>query len=256
MISNKEIIAEYLKYCELFNDIVCEKLSGIVTDFENENEKVVSERFCSGSDMFLGYYNPSPVFDLVVGNVHRGRLLKRVTKSTKPTHRYGLDNKNRILTMVEIPEQGMKNIDKRAVFFYEKNSVVIVRFGCFKNSTSANVLAQCVYDNKNRLVKYTVGEMTNNQCWFVTQEIYSYTPQGVDTACIWDCFYVSDSMLKEFRNSKEIMDLISDLQRYICRADEYYFYHDDDGYIVKYDAIDKNGESTTYEIAKSKRRKV
>lgn len=256
MITKKEVISEYKKYCELFNSVAKEKSGGIITAFDKANAEAVSEKLCSGSDMFLGYYNPSLVYDLVVGNVHRGRLLTRVTKRTKPTHRYRFDDKNRLLTMVEIPEQGMENIDDRAVVFYENDSVIIVHFSCSKNSTSTNVIAQCVFDDENRIVKFTVGEMVGNRCSFVTQETYSYSQQGVVSVCIWECCYITDSMLEMFSNPIGITVDTDDLNRHICQANRYSFYHDDDGYIVKYDAVDKNGESTTYEIAKSKRRKV
>lgn len=50
----------------------------------------------AGSDLHRGVYCPSPVFDLVVGNTHRGRVLKRPTSCSKITHRYYFDSENQL----------------------------------------------------------------------------------------------------------------------------------------------------------------
>lgn len=44
-----------------------------------------------------GYYCPSPIQDLIVDNARRGKILKRETARSNPTHYYYFDAKNRLL---------------------------------------------------------------------------------------------------------------------------------------------------------------
>lgn len=53
--------------------------------------------YAINGDMHRGFYCPSPVLDLIIGNIHRGRILKRVTARSKITHRYGLDAENNLV---------------------------------------------------------------------------------------------------------------------------------------------------------------
>lgn len=87
------------EYAETFSlmETRAEKLLATALQF-NETKKsgmfdcpqIVREEFVSNGDPFLprGYYCPSPVIDLIVGNCKRGKILKRVTLRSRITHRY------------------------------------------------------------------------------------------------------------------------------------------------------------------------
>ena len=47
--------------------------------------------------LYRGFYCPSPVYDLIVGNARRGNILKKPNKKSKPTHRYGFDDSGRLI---------------------------------------------------------------------------------------------------------------------------------------------------------------
>ena len=49
---------------------------------------VTREEICVGSNMHRGFYNPSPVFDIIVGNVKRGRILKKKKNTYSQYYRY------------------------------------------------------------------------------------------------------------------------------------------------------------------------
>ena len=57
----------------------------------------VRREYASGSDLHRGFYCPSPTFDIIVGKTKRGRLLKRLTSASKPTHEYGFDANGKLL---------------------------------------------------------------------------------------------------------------------------------------------------------------
>ena len=53
--------------------------------------------YAAAGDIHRGFYCPSPVLDIVIGNVHRGRILKRVTARSKISHRFGFDAGNTLV---------------------------------------------------------------------------------------------------------------------------------------------------------------
>ena len=87
------------EYAETFSlmETRAEKLLAIALQF-NETKKaaifdglqIVREEFANNTDFSLprGYYCPSPVIDLIVGNCKRGKILKRLTSKSRITHRY------------------------------------------------------------------------------------------------------------------------------------------------------------------------
>ena len=95
---------EYQQACLHFQ-AECSRLIGIagqllksVSQLQEKSEtQTVRREFASGSTLHRGFYCPSPVFELIVGNTKRGKLLKRVTSFSKPSHEYGFDGKGRLL---------------------------------------------------------------------------------------------------------------------------------------------------------------
>ncbi len=273
MITKKEVISEYKKYCEEFTNIVNNKKDELKKLLKEANKRVVREELCSGSDLFLGYYNPSPSIDLVVGNIHRGKLVKRLTDKTEVTHKYGFDESDRLLTVEFIPPKDCVDNDERVVLEYDGN---IVNLTCFRNarkSRGISQLARFEYDDNNRLISSTLCDIAADRCTAINHENYTYRDGKLYSMVMWSCDAVDEddydmldgvccgwiSGCDGSRIDKEIVaELINEIKKtgHTCSIDMYRFYHDDDGYIVKYDAVDKNGESTTYEIAKSKRRRV
>ena len=240
MITESEAIKRFREYSNRFQNLA-DRIKNPIDLFIEAEKSVVREDFCSGSDMFLGYYCPSLIFDLVVGNVHRGRLLKRITKRSKPTHRYGFDKDNRLRTMVEIPDAEEMNIANRAVLLYEENLITIIHIHHFEEITEIDVMAECIYDVDNKLKQYTVGLMDNSRYNDISQEIYNYSDGGLDTVTMWKCDCLPGGKLKT----------------YIPQIDTYHFHHDSDGYIASYETVGNDfWDGTVFELSEKKRRKI
>lgn len=237
MMTEPEVINCFLSYRDRFQTIAVSIMNPI--DLYDEAEKsVVREALCSGSDMFIGYYCPSLIFDIVVGNVHRGRILQRVTKRSKPTHRYGFDEQNRLRTVAEIPDEECRSIDNRAIIQYRDRSINIIHINRFDGKAYIDVLAESLYDSENRLMRYTVGLMEQNRCFEITQELYSYSDHGLDTVELWKCSQIND-------------------RTYIPQIDTFRFHHDPNGYIDSYETVgDDFWDGTIFDIPEKKRRKV
>lgn len=95
---------EYQASCRHFT-AECARLEAIARDLYARKEELqahcdaatVRKEYASGSTLYRGFYCPSPVYDLIVGNTHRGRILKRITKASTPSHEYGFDANGRLL---------------------------------------------------------------------------------------------------------------------------------------------------------------
>lgn len=95
---------EYQDLC-LHYQAESQRLIALAQGFLSENKELLTDmeqqairrEYASGSDLHRGFYCPCPVFELIVGNSHRGKLLKRLTSRSRPTHEYGFDADGRLL---------------------------------------------------------------------------------------------------------------------------------------------------------------
>lgn len=78
----------------------CERLKALAAPYADKKEELAreisdsivrEEQAVGGETLHRGFYYPSPVYDIVVGNVHRGNVLKRVTSRSKVIWRYGFE---------------------------------------------------------------------------------------------------------------------------------------------------------------------
>ena len=53
----------------------------------------------AGTSLHRGWYSPSLIEDIVIGNVSRGRLVRNPRKSTKPSFRFGFDQNEKIIVV-------------------------------------------------------------------------------------------------------------------------------------------------------------
>lgn len=67
-----------------------------------ENRGFAREEICTGSNIYRGYYNPSPVYDLIVGKAKRGKLLKSLNVRTNTFFRYFWDQDNRLRKIIDV----------------------------------------------------------------------------------------------------------------------------------------------------------
>ena len=101
-----------------------------------------------------GVYCPSPIFDLLVGNARRGRLLKRPTILSKPTHEYGFDANGRLLWCKDPQRQTIEYL------VYENDRI----YGLIlSRENKLGTLTEEVYEN-GKLVTYNIAQFLFNIC--------------------------------------------------------------------------------------------
>ena len=103
-----------------------------------------------GTLIHRGYFCPSHIIDIVVGNVSRGRLSKKPGR--KPVdYIYGFDNSNHLITI--------KKSHSREFLIYQKESVL----GISVSKDGTYTISETTYDEYKRLLVYSVyyGQFSN-----------------------------------------------------------------------------------------------
>lgn len=142
-----------------FKDIISELVSirnefaSKLSQLQNSNEKeIVTFEYSKGGELLhRGYYCPSLVFDLIVGNVKRGKLLKRKPDFGKYSYEYGFDADNRLIRVKGVYEFAtpVSRFDEEFLI-YSDDIVLGVEFD---NMGDIDVVCRCTYDN-GKIVKY------------------------------------------------------------------------------------------------------
>lgn len=166
------------------------------------------------SNLHRGFYCPSPVFDLVIGNVRRGRILKRPNKSSKFTHRFGFSETGDLLFCETILNG---NVVFTEYIIYQCNSI----YGITVTSdyTLAKVSEECYHDGK--LLHYSFADILPEQegivCFNYHKELYTYDSIGLKS-CVWKSFMPYTKTFEE----------------------ELYVFEREEGFLVSYTAIDRS----------------
>lgn len=135
----------------IFKDII-DKNNGDFSSIVNHNLTLKDKLYCKGMSAFrLGYFNPCPVEDLVIGNTNRGKIISNKALSDKPA------SKNTIIYYFE------KNVLKMAedsftyyLFFYtETQCVYILEIGKNLQPHCYSTFLICKYDEYGRICKIT-----------------------------------------------------------------------------------------------------
>lgn len=217
--------AENINICKTFQE-ECQRFVGWkkeyqdAADFLNDQckEKVVREEYGVGGEMLdRGYYFPNPVYDIVIGNCNRGKLLKRITEKSKISFTYGFDISGKLIVV-------NRWIDGRIVTSeYLIYSGMIV-LGITFSSDDCLVIQICEeeYDGEKiqSLTTAYFREGTDSVD-LLNKDVFSYDESGIKSCEL----YSFDSSIPHVQHLG------------------YHFKHDDNGYLSKFTAMEYAGEN-------------
>lgn len=233
-LEEKEMIEISKQYRNLFEQYTKSYKNTFESEFVKAMNTVVREELSAGSDMTLGYYCPSPLEDLIVGNVHRGKILKRVTKRSKPDTKYGFTEDGKMTVFVNLPPEDYSDYDVRGFVLYDESTVTYICFRKSEEGTEPEWVAQEEHDSHGRIVCYTLGLFNGFRCNEIQQEIYSYDDRRMEKVIMWYC-----------------------LSSNCITQDIYRLHHDNDGLLIGFEALDSEyWKGHVFEITPSKRRKI
>ena len=220
MLSSPENQQSCQQFQKEFERLVRFAASQQLTVLKNLREtETVRREFASQSDLHRGYYCPSPVYDLIVGNTHRGKLLNRITSRSKPSHAYGFDD-NKQLLWCDFINNG--NVSMSEYLVYRDHVIYGITFD---STGHIRLVTEEVYQNST-FIQYTrcLCPTLNGtpQCVELLREEYTYDEAGIRSSTWYKYIHASDLPT-------------------VFKSTEFSFQRED-GYIVSY----RSGSTTYY----------
>lgn len=181
------------------------------TDFEPFGLFSGKEEFCTGSSLHRGYYHPSPIYDIVVGNTKRGRLLKLHTNAKDYSHRYiyGMDN---TLKSVETIFHNRKAFTE--YLLHETNKRVGITLDCFGNLSAVSEelyannqlvcfsIVNCIFDGREySYYNYHAENYYYDSIGIIACDFLNYSPQGEQLISEHYSFERVDGYLSAYTNT-------------------------------------------------------
>lgn len=214
-----------------------------------------------GETLHRGYYCPSPVYDLIVGNANRGRLLKR-----RPVVNYDYIyylNKARQIIMVDdfaTWENGRKTLYTREFIFHGENVETSVEYKLdwFLGYIHMYSASLCDYDaGKLRTYKRLIMDTycrddgsfyTDKDSFLFQAEDYEYDESGLMCKFVWgeQLSFKEKTRSGKFKPAGYTQDYA------------YRLFHNEDGFLYAYKSLEPrpDGLDPMYYVAKSKLRKI
>ena len=194
------------------------------------SEEYAKEEYCVGATLHRGYYHPSPVYDLLVGNEKRGGLRTKPTRSKNISHRYFFDKSNK-LVCIECFYQ--ERISYTEYLCYDGNRILGFTIDC--NGFLAAVSEE-IYEG-NRMVLFSLMN-----CYFINEHYVCFQYRE-------EHYYYNTVGLRQFR----YIYLIP-ASGYL--VDNMYQLEQEDGFLTSYQQIDveqSGGMQTVYKISKKRK---
>lgn len=249
------LVGLFKEYCDKYDELNA-KFSAV---------PVARYEYCSGvkGGVWRGYYHPSPIGDIVTGNASRGRRVTHPRKGCYYRYRYLFDENGKLLVAEDYSKELGK--PKPVIYFDERRRLCFAEDNSDQAAVSEPILWQkefliyegrrviapeydivltpelvtmsvCDYDEQGRILRYDRlhwGLQRPVKYQKLSSEVYEYDETGLLEYAYWGRSFAG-----------------------ITEVDKYHFNHDDEGRIVSYDFFRKDGSLVTYEVPKSKRRKV
>lgn len=139
-------------------------------------EPSLTSQYCMGSSLYRGYYHPSPVYDLLVGNVKRGRLVKNIHGSLAPCHHYLFDKDGRLRAIENFYNGCVTHVER---LLYLENQRIGINISCHG---ILNTVTREVYDGE-RLMCLAIAHCEQirdyHYCFDYLEEHYHYDEEGL-----------------------------------------------------------------------------
>lgn len=221
---NIEVQKTLRSECNRFTVIAKKYLPNCQEIYSNLISKVVRKEYSTGGELITrGYYCPSPIYDIVVGNCKRGKLLKKVTSRSKPTYEYCFDKNDKLIIVNYLYSNFTEILE------YNNDTVLGITFSTGLKSEIISV-TECKYDRHGRIISFVNADSCYNNCNIdnLKKEYYFYNDSGLCKA--------------------EDFDYLDNSHSGILNYYRYIFEHDDEGYLKEYKVEPSMFENDVYKV--------
>lgn len=183
---------QFLSVAESLCSLAQQKLPEIEAISETFFAQTAHTEAATNSGLHRGYYCPSLIYDLIVGGVKRGRLLKKLTARSKSYFLYGFDDRNRLIWSKHF----INNYRVQTEYFLHTDESI---YGFTVDAKGRlEIITEEVYED-NRLVCYrhvlAVSSENGVEPVQMMQEEYTYDNEGL-LCCDWYSLHPGIYLLK------------------------------------------------------------
>lgn len=271
-------VSKKIMYQELL-----EEYSGCIEGLIRQTyEQVSRQEFASGGNsLHRGYYCPSPVQDIIIGNCKRGKLLKKNQKNSKLSYKYCYDREDRLILVFQYAHELKNKLASIELLIYLEKYVLSILYspsyegikGEIKGITKCEykegfitnyefaVISQGVRCNEIRVEKYKYENKLLMECLcenylFVTRTGLEIAKNVSDLDLEAFSVFLNNFSIEEYKKEE--------VQNVEIEREKYTFLHDQEGFLTGYTVKEYEGENEKesywdghiFEIDKLKRRKV
>jgi hypothetical protein len=213
----------FILECQRYSDKIMKFGMTYQAIYKETSAKVIKEEYGVGGETIQrGFYNPSPIVDIVMGNANRGKILKRITPKSKPVRKYLFDEFGMLVLVENFP----LNIGCKEIIIRQNDMETGISF----DDNGIQALSECIYRG-NQILSYVfcLYNTYESRVFDYTKEEFEYSESGL-----------TDVYIDRFFNSPNAP---------ILRQETYRFKHDMEGYLSQYTIIEKdNGISKNTQL--------
>lgn len=220
---SKMDIEKYCKNkCEYYNSLL-EINSAKYNEFYSQVTKNITKKeYASKGDVIhRGYYCPSPVQDIIIGNNKRGKLIKNKNRFSSIGYEFGFDKNNRLICVECIENSTIELIE------YKENYSIGYEFDISESKPQLQSINECFFDELGRIILYIYG----------FRQVYKFEELQYEQF--------------EYNESEICFDHFVNYLCGIVSYKGYIFHHNKNGYLSSFDIVelnDKSKEKETYSI--------
>lgn len=145
-------------------------------------DQIAYTQVAANATIHRGVYCPSPVFDIIIGKTHRGKILQRPTKRSNITHQYYFDKKGKLCYIKRLHKG--KHISTEFLVNYDGKTLGITL------ELDGNLIAvceECYYEGKLQSYHHTEYCWIHQQssCFRSRLEEYGYDEDGLSRCDVY-----------------------------------------------------------------------
>jgi len=198
--------------CNRFKQIASEHGALCREQFAKMQSEVVCVKYGVGGECFhRGYYCPSMVSDIVVGNCNRGRLYNNYPKTATPTYIYGFNAEHKLVTVekfdtAKVDELIVRQNGRELGFRFSERWGIEEISECTYSDGRLKTYSTCVYHEYDGTISEFCSEVYEYDKDRLTVHWYRYIPKPsskinkVKESLFHDAFIfeLEDNMLKSY----------------------------------------------------------
>ena len=139
-------------------------------------DQIVFSQVAAGATIHRGVYCPSPIYDIIIGGTHRGKILQRPTKRSNITHQYYFDKDGKLHYIKRIYKGNHTGTE--FLILKDGRTYGITQY---LNGNLVAVCEECYHEGK--LNSYCYAEFVwysqQARCFRFRREVYDYDDEGL-----------------------------------------------------------------------------